>query len=373
MFLQVISGKEVVKEIEELQVDKKSRPLQDARIVKCGELIPKKKVQSSEDESSSSSSSEDEEEKIRKKLKKQKKKAKKAAKKAAKKEKEEGEIDEGELHPLVQLSTIDPDSIPDVPANRFLDRAPEHKNDYVDRDRGEGDSSRVVGGKKVKGRGMMMFKKDRSRSRSRGRRSRSRSRDRRRDGGRRQERSVTPPHWRQAERRTISLKEYEKQKKEVARKDQERERREEERKERYLARKAEDERRQREKEKRRAAEEEENTRNEEARRARKFREERRNEESFDHDKLDFDPEDDDENGLRQRALETQSRNLIPNYGSTDRRRYKIFLKFNICDTDTILFAEAQVKIPVNKPLQARSEESLLFLMKIQTVVRMTEM
>ena len=67
--------------------DKKSRPLQDARIVKCGELIPKKKVQSSEDESSSSSSSEDEEEKIRKKLKKQKKKAKKAAKKAAKKEK----------------------------------------------------------------------------------------------------------------------------------------------------------------------------------------------------------------------------------------------------------------------------------------------
>ena len=315
--------------------DKKSRPLQDARIVKCGELIPKKKVQSSEDESSSSSSSEDEEEKIRKKLKKQKKKAKKAAKKAAKKEKEEGEIDEGELHPLVQLSTIDPDSIPDVPANRFLDRAPEHKNDYVDIDRAEGDSSRVVGGKKVKGRGMMMFKKDRSRSRSRGRRSRSRSRDRRRDGGRRQERSVTPPHWRQAERRTISLKEYEKQKKEVARKDQERERREEERKERYLARKAEDERRQREKEKRRAAEEEENTRNEEARRARKFREERRNEESFDHDKLDFDPEDDDENGLRQRALETQSRNLIPNYGSTDRRRYKIFLKLNICDTDTI--------------------------------------
>ena len=184
---------------------------------------------------------------------------------------------------------------------------------------------------------------------------------------------MTPPHRRQAERRTISLKEYEKQKKEVARKDQERERREEERKERYLARKAEDERRQREKEKRRAAEEEENTRNEEARRARKFREERRNEESFDHDKLDFDPEDDDENGLRQRALETQSRNLIPNYGSSDRRRYKIVLKLNICDTDTILFAEAQVKIPVNKPLQARSAESLLFLMKIQTVVKMTEM
>lgn len=67
----------------------------------------------------------------------------------------------------------------------------------------------MVGGKKVKGRGFMMYKKDKSRSRSRGRRSRSRSRsrDRRREGGRREkERSVTPPHWRQAERRTISLK-----------------------------------------------------------------------------------------------------------------------------------------------------------------------
>merc|ERR1712012_346411 len=92
VFGQVISGKEVVREIEELQVDKKSRPLQDARIVKCGELIPKKKkVESSEDEGSSSSSS-DEEEKTKKRLKKEKKKAKEAAKKAAK-EKEDGEID----------------------------------------------------------------------------------------------------------------------------------------------------------------------------------------------------------------------------------------------------------------------------------------
>ena len=67
--MQVISGKEVVKEIEELQVDKKSRPLQDARIVKCGELIPKKKKEESSDAESSSSSS-DEEEKIKRRLKK---------------------------------------------------------------------------------------------------------------------------------------------------------------------------------------------------------------------------------------------------------------------------------------------------------------
>jgi len=323
VFGQVISGKEVVKEIEELQVDKKSRPLQDARIVKCGELIPKKKkVESSDDEGSSSSSS-DEEEKIKKRLKKEKKKAKKAAKKAAK-EKEDGEIDEGESHPLVQLTSIDPDSIPDVPSNRFLDRAPAEKNKDYDRNDRNGDnesSKRVVGGKKVKGRGMMMFRK--SRSRSRGRRSRSRSRERRRDRdeGRRQ-RSVTPPHWRQAERRTISLKEYEKNKKEEERRNQERERREEERRDRHLARKAEDERQQREKEKRRLAEAEERKRNEEARKERRFREERRNDESLDYDKLDFDPEDgdDDENALRLRALETQARNLIPNYGSPPRPR-----------------------------------------------------
>ena len=38
------SGKEVVQEVEQLQVDKKSRPLQDARILNCGELVPKSKV-----------------------------------------------------------------------------------------------------------------------------------------------------------------------------------------------------------------------------------------------------------------------------------------------------------------------------------------
>jgi len=37
-------GKEVVQEVEQLQVDKKSRPLQDARITNCGELVPKSKV-----------------------------------------------------------------------------------------------------------------------------------------------------------------------------------------------------------------------------------------------------------------------------------------------------------------------------------------
>ena len=43
VFGQVIAGKEVVKEIEELDTDKKDRPMQDARIVNSGELMLKKK------------------------------------------------------------------------------------------------------------------------------------------------------------------------------------------------------------------------------------------------------------------------------------------------------------------------------------------
>merc|ERR1712241_1415129 len=63
VFGQVVSGKEVVKEIEDLDVDKKDRPLQDVRIVNCGELIKKtkkkreKSISSSSGEKSSSSSS----------------------------------------------------------------------------------------------------------------------------------------------------------------------------------------------------------------------------------------------------------------------------------------------------------------------------
>ena len=43
---------------------------------------------------------------------------------------------------------------------------------------------------------------------------------------------------------------------------------------------------------------------------------------LDYDKLDFDPEDGEEDAelLRLRALETQAKKLIPNYGSPPRRR-----------------------------------------------------
>merc|ERR1711981_116792 len=91
VFGQVVGGKEVVKEIEEFETDKKDRPLEDIRVGNCGELIrkgkPKKRESSleasasSSTDSSSESSRPSEEEKKRKKKKKKEKKNKKKKKK----------------------------------------------------------------------------------------------------------------------------------------------------------------------------------------------------------------------------------------------------------------------------------------------------
>lgn len=39
VFGRVVSGGDVVRQIENLPVDANSRPLQDAKILKCGELV----------------------------------------------------------------------------------------------------------------------------------------------------------------------------------------------------------------------------------------------------------------------------------------------------------------------------------------------
>ncbi|XP_023327582.1 peptidyl-prolyl cis-trans isomerase G-like [Eurytemora carolleeae] len=238
VFGHVISGKEIISEIEVLQVDKKNRPMTEARIFNSGELVPKSKAKKEEESSSdSSSSSEDEEDdKEKKRAKKEKKKSKKEKKKAKMAEKN-GVDEEGEAHPLVTLTKIDPDEIPDVPKNRFLNRQRSpSKSGSKSRSRSKSrrrrsrsgsrrrrsrsrsrrgrsgsrrrSGPRKVGGKKVKGRGSMMFRAN----------SRSRSR------------SITPIHWKQAERRTVSMAEYEKTRREKEKREKERERREEERK-----------------------------------------------------------------------------------------------------------------------------------------------
>jgi len=81
-------------------------------------------------------------------------------------EAEEGEVpDEGEVHPLVTVTNINPDEIPDVPPNRFLyrgerqtsinnrskvDRNPrEHERRHRSRIRGITKSGRVIKGRGV--------------------------------------------------------------------------------------------------------------------------------------------------------------------------------------------------------------------------------
>ena len=124
-----------------MDTDKKDRPLQDIRIVNCGELIrkakkiTKKKEKSSASEAgeassadssssseSSSNSSEEEKKKKKKKNKKEKKKKSKKEKKKRKHKESSIEDDSQKLgdHPLATLTNIDPDEIPDVPSNRYM-------------------------------------------------------------------------------------------------------------------------------------------------------------------------------------------------------------------------------------------------------------
>ncbi len=49
VFGHVIAGQAVVKQIEGLPVDRRSRPLQDAKVVNCGELVPKSKLKGKKD------------------------------------------------------------------------------------------------------------------------------------------------------------------------------------------------------------------------------------------------------------------------------------------------------------------------------------
>ena len=184
--------------MELVDTDKKDRPLQDIKIVNSGELVLKKKKKnrkggsddteaSSSSSSSQSSSSESESEDERRSKKKSKKKKKKKDKKKSKRAKgtateDDDAEDEGKLHPLAQVTEIDPDEIPEV-TNKFLFRA-DSKDDRERSRRKSGHRSRSKerrqsgdkkkldkDGKKVKGRGRMTF------------RATSRSR------------SGTPPHW----------------------------------------------------------------------------------------------------------------------------------------------------------------------------------
>ncbi|XP_057325218.1 peptidyl-prolyl cis-trans isomerase G [Microplitis mediator] len=192
VFGEVVSGQEVVSHIEDLPVDRMSRPLQDAKIAKCGELVLKVKAKSKKRDKDSSSADSDSDSSTEKKKRKKHKKNKKRAKS------EDGELidsheeeDDQNTHPLVSVTKIDPDEIPEVPANKFLFRAGPTNNsnqkEFRQQRFGGRDRMRVQRktGRIFKGRGIFRYHTP----------SRSRSR------------SVTPPHWKQAQNRTVKLHE----------------------------------------------------------------------------------------------------------------------------------------------------------------------
>ncbi|XP_012529641.1 peptidyl-prolyl cis-trans isomerase G isoform X2 [Monomorium pharaonis] len=218
VFGEVVSGQEIVTHIEGLPVDRMSRPLQDAKVVNCGELVLKLKSKAKKREVKQSSSADSESDSYADKTKK-KKKSKKSKKRP---KSEDGEIrdsneeDEGQPHPLVSVTKIDPDEIPEVPANKFLYRAGSTNNanqkefrQHYGRDRVR---SHRKTGRVFKGRGIFRYHTP----------SRSRSR------------SVTPPHWKQAQNRTIKLHEFQKIEKDRQKKEEEFKQRETDRIKRFV-------------------------------------------------------------------------------------------------------------------------------------------
>ena len=83
----------------------------------------------------------------------------------------EDEILEGMPHPLVTLSKINPDEIPEVPSNRYLYRSDAKKDEEKDRKKGKDNEEddrmrerrraqirgRTKSGRKVKGRGLLVI------------------------------------------------------------------------------------------------------------------------------------------------------------------------------------------------------------------------
>ncbi|CAD0244639.1 unnamed protein product [Spodoptera exigua] len=210
VFGTVISGAALVRQLEALPVDRNARPLQDVAVTNCGQLVrltAKKRKQEKEEKEESDADSDQSQKKDKKKKKDKKEKKKKRRHSSASGDEEE--TPEAPAHPLVTTSKIDPREIPDVPTNRFLMRGGRDQDDRSDprkdrermRYREREHRSYTRSGRIIKGRGVFRYRTP----------SRSRSRSR----------SVTPPHWRQAQRRIIKLSEFERAEQERSEKEHE--------------------------------------------------------------------------------------------------------------------------------------------------------
>ncbi|KAK7604320.1 hypothetical protein V9T40_004593 [Parthenolecanium corni] len=231
VFGRVIDGEEVVRNIESIPVNEMSRPIQDVKLVNCGQLVLKSKHRESKRKAETSDSS-DSDRKHRKDSKHKRKSEKKSKKSKKHKSEKKHSPDEDELkpepngavddlHPLASVTKIDPEEIPKDPENRFLNRIREDKNKENEPKNNESEKStirkrpRIRGytrsGRAIKGRGTLRYRTP----------SRSRSRSR------------TPVHWRQEERRIIKFSEYERREMERAEREAEIKRREEARRIRH--------------------------------------------------------------------------------------------------------------------------------------------
>ncbi|XP_049285144.1 peptidyl-prolyl cis-trans isomerase G [Anopheles funestus] len=233
VFGHVVSGQDLVRQLEQLPVDRNSRPLQDAMVSNCGELVRQIKAKKEKKNKKAAASSEESEDETSRKRKKDKKK--KRGKESSPRTKrapdadasiEEGEL-EDEIHPMATVTKIDPDEIPEV-SNKYLMRNDAAKRATVQEDdrkrdnrakeqRGFGWMKKNVptsrSGRIIKGRGHFRYRTP----------SRSRSRSR----------SQTPIHWRAAQKRTIKMTDLEKLEDEKRQRESEIKRREAERKKRH--------------------------------------------------------------------------------------------------------------------------------------------
>uniref|UniRef100_A0A8W7PVE3 PPIase cyclophilin-type domain-containing protein n=1 Tax=Anopheles coluzzii TaxID=1518534 RepID=A0A8W7PVE3_ANOCL len=238
VFGHVVSGQDLVRQLEQLPVDRNSRPLQDAMVSNCGELVrqvkakkekkSKKQVVASSDDDSSDTSRKRKKDKKKKRGKDTSPRGKRSADVNA--SIEEGEV-EDEMHPMATVTKIDPDEIPEV-SNKYLMRSDSNtakpagdgeEDDGRRRDnrpreqKGFGWSKKRVplsrSGRTIKGRGHFRYRTP----------SRSRSRSR----------SQTPIHWRAAQKRTIKMTDLEKLEEEKRQRESEIKRREAERKKRH--------------------------------------------------------------------------------------------------------------------------------------------
>ncbi|CAG0894738.1 unnamed protein product [Darwinula stevensoni] len=292
VFGRVIQGQEVVSKIEDLPTNPtNSCPTIEVTVANCGELIrvPKSKDKSGKEGEKKKKRKKEKEEKKKKKKNKNKEKEKdrdsrknqetqflfrgKSEKENTVDEKIEGHESEEESkpekpHPLVTVTEIDPDEIPEIPPNRFLMRKTreelerEKKEKAGEVEEGEVEAKEVTvdkDGQKTK-EDVTPENQRQKKSRYRGftksgRRIKGRGHLRYRTPSRSRSRSRTPPHWKQAQSRVISLSEYQAVESELRRREEDRRKRHEERAKRD-AEKAEMERQRREKEREERAKDE---------------------------------------------------------------------------------------------------------------------